>query len=630
MGSAMCIRDRFETYRRFGAARFAPRASLRNSVGGSGPARYSKDTTLAWQGELLKRAIEHLAKSLPDHAARIPCIDVVIPTYRCDLSILSQLAALRLERDASLHTLIVVDNPNSSMLGAVQELVSYHRDRTVRVFVMPINSGASAARNAGIAQSFGDYCVLLDDDVIPQPNLLDAYLGAIARRPDAVGYVGMTMLPEPKTRMQHAVAASHLTFFYGIASKLTEPPWGVTANFCFSRNAGAKVFFDARFPKSGGGEDIDFSLNLRKKCHGPLVAVPSAVVVHPYWDRPFAQVAGWASGDVLNLDAHPSLAFRHVPNWAELLIGCLLCGLYRPACIAFACEFVQLWLRYLPETHTTLPITERALVSVLASFLPMLQDAVRLKSKLQRLRFSQIGQSVDWMDRKGETGHVALMQFESCVKAILFLLICMAFSPLVCPAMRSICIVIVLIGFILRMTGHRRPIAPRLMPQATISAALTRCSCARPPHGRGAVPFVVIAFQRTGSNMLCSFLDGVPSISMHSELFCSKAVHTHCGGIDRSVEARAADPRQLLLDALSVRSESGGAVGFKLFPDHMTGRVSDKQKALCMQVILDPGIKKIVLRRDDELAVAVSVVRAQVGRLLCTSWQAGAPLLRMV
>ncbi len=43
--------------------------------------------------------------------------------------------------------------------------------------LQPQNMGASLSRNAGMAQSFGDLTVLLDDDVVPQPNILDAYLG---------------------------------------------------------------------------------------------------------------------------------------------------------------------------------------------------------------------------------------------------------------------------------------------------------------------------------------------------------------------------------------------------------------------------------------------------------------------
>ena len=80
-------------------------------------------------------------------------------------------------RDASVHTLIVVDRPDAATLPEVRSLASYMPNRVVRVSVLPENSGAAMARNSGMGQSFGDYCVLLDDDVVPEPGLLDAYLG---------------------------------------------------------------------------------------------------------------------------------------------------------------------------------------------------------------------------------------------------------------------------------------------------------------------------------------------------------------------------------------------------------------------------------------------------------------------
>jgi hypothetical protein len=50
-----------------------------------------------------------------------------------------------------------------------------------------------------MASSFGNYVVLLDDDVISDPSILDAYLGSILRHPKAKLFVGLTRLPPPVT-----------------------------------------------------------------------------------------------------------------------------------------------------------------------------------------------------------------------------------------------------------------------------------------------------------------------------------------------------------------------------------------------------------------------------------------------
>lgn len=85
-------------------------------------------------------------------------------TPRCDPEALRRFAALRTSPGAraSVHTLIVVDNPSAPGLRElVGGLADYSPDHLVRVAVMPRNEGASEARNAGMAQSFGDWTVLV-------------------------------------------------------------------------------------------------------------------------------------------------------------------------------------------------------------------------------------------------------------------------------------------------------------------------------------------------------------------------------------------------------------------------------------------------------------------------------------
>jgi hypothetical protein len=79
-----------------------------------------------------------------------------------------------------------------------------------------------------------------------------------------------------------------MTFFYDVARRMAQPPWGVTANLCIRSRAG--VWFSDAYPRSGGGEDVDFCLRLKDM----LVAVPEARVTHPFWPRITVQVVGWA------------------------------------------------------------------------------------------------------------------------------------------------------------------------------------------------------------------------------------------------------------------------------------------------------------------------------------------------
>lgn len=230
----------WNVYRRWGAAVFAELpAQLTNGVGGSAQARYDKTlgSRVLWSDRVLTDAIGSLERWLGEHAPaaqRFTCMDVVVPTYRCELQALEALISLQCpeQLQVDLSILVVVDNPRAPNLAAIRSLLSYAAHRVVRVCVLPANVGAPTARNIGLDQSWGDYVVLLDDDVQPSAALIPAYLGAMARYPNAAGYVGLTQLPPARTLMQHALQACGMCYFYGIAAKVPKPSWAVTANLC--------------------------------------------------------------------------------------------------------------------------------------------------------------------------------------------------------------------------------------------------------------------------------------------------------------------------------------------------------------------------------------------------------------
>jgi hypothetical protein len=139
----------FQLYRRLGAAEFAPTAALENTVGGAGPARYVKQH-VEWQGELLASAVAKLLTHYAAGRAATPCIDLVVPSFRCDAAALRRIAALT-ARDASVNILIVVDNPASRNLPDLLALQDWSLNHLVRVQCNAHNVGASASRNAGIA-----------------------------------------------------------------------------------------------------------------------------------------------------------------------------------------------------------------------------------------------------------------------------------------------------------------------------------------------------------------------------------------------------------------------------------------------------------------------------------------------
>lgn len=205
----------FELYKRFGSATFDFDSILENTIGGKADARYVKQR-LRFEDNILTNAIKCVKQNLPQGHYTVPCLDIVVPCYRCDLEILDKILSLRTSRLAQVSFWIVLDNPNHPRSDQVRDLAEVRDNYQINVVEQydsqgnARNCGASAARNYGLAHSKADFCVLLDDDVIPMPILLDAYLGAIMRSPNASVFVGSTHLPSPHNLLTHAIIASDI------------------------------------------------------------------------------------------------------------------------------------------------------------------------------------------------------------------------------------------------------------------------------------------------------------------------------------------------------------------------------------------------------------------------------------
>jgi nucleoside-diphosphate-sugar epimerase len=343
----------FQLYRAFGAAAMEPAARLANTVGGAGDARYAK-WHVPWTGALLSTARDEaqhwlelrrgLGVALPPRrqppgsgGGRVITLDVVVPTFRVPAGVLEAILALDVPPGASTQFTVICDRPGDARAGAVMAaLEARHRENPfVRLRTNAANLGASASRNRGFAESAADWVLFLDDDVVPQPDILHAYASAIRAHPRATGFVGLSRLPPPATARQAAVHMAGVAFFWGVAAAspaATELPWGVTANLCVRRPPpGSGVEFSDAFPKTGGGEDIDFCLRLREHVRATmegggegLVATPGAVITHPWWDDgvpALSHFSGWSWGDGHLIDLYPQLTYTNLPDLSETLLA---------------------------------------------------------------------------------------------------------------------------------------------------------------------------------------------------------------------------------------------------------------------------------------------------------------------
>ncbi len=102
----------FALYSRFDASRFCS-AKVHNLIGGHGPARYSK-VHIDWKNDLLTKAVSQVSDFMHMNSVPLtkgnPSLDVVIPTYRCNLDILRGICTLNAP-NRSTFFLVCVDKP---------------------------------------------------------------------------------------------------------------------------------------------------------------------------------------------------------------------------------------------------------------------------------------------------------------------------------------------------------------------------------------------------------------------------------------------------------------------------------------------------------------------------------------
>ena len=243
-------------------------------------------------------------------------VDIVIPSIRLDAEGLLDALALRAPAGVRMRYIVVSDNPGMRPGEFV------HEGSPVSVIVNAENLGAPLSRNVGLEAGTGQYILFIDDDVRASPDMLLPYMDAIRRDPEAPGYVGPTLFPEPVNSFTRGILASGMLTFFVLPSTPRQVYWGTTSNLMVRRDQIGDARFSEIFPKHGGGEDIDFCLRVAANAGRPFRTVPEAAVRHPWWrggGRSYARFFRWAFGDSRLVRIHPGSAYLDVPDLIETL-----------------------------------------------------------------------------------------------------------------------------------------------------------------------------------------------------------------------------------------------------------------------------------------------------------------------
>jgi glycosyltransferase involved in cell wall biosynthesis len=117
-------------------------------------------------------------------------VSVVMPTYNAEGFVAAALDSVNRQDMRPAEVVVVDDGSNDGTVAAVQAWQRTASPDFVLQLVTQANSGASAARNAGISRATSTWVALLDADDLWEPNHLAVLMDAAAKAGDVVAAYG--------------------------------------------------------------------------------------------------------------------------------------------------------------------------------------------------------------------------------------------------------------------------------------------------------------------------------------------------------------------------------------------------------------------------------------------------------
>jgi GT2 family glycosyltransferase len=216
---------------------------------------------------------------------------VVIPTYQGRESLERTLKAFTTQTlpFSQFEVIVSIDGSNDGTDELVSRLATPY---LLRVVYSPVNRGRAAACNRGIRESRGDLVVILDDDMEPEPSLLERHLHYHANRARC-GVIGAVPISYDKSS---SAAAKYVgAKFNRHLENLSRPETPIHCRDFYSGNFSVRRdvlneagLFDESFTIYGN-EDVELGLRL-VNCGVELVFAADARA-RQHYDKSLARLA---------------------------------------------------------------------------------------------------------------------------------------------------------------------------------------------------------------------------------------------------------------------------------------------------------------------------------------------------
>jgi GT2 family glycosyltransferase len=190
-------------------------------------------------------------------------IEVIIASYNRPTPLLRTLAALASQRCLPSSVAVIDD---CSSVPVTQILSGAQYPFSVRMLRTPVNSGPAVARNLGVKTSDCDLIAFVDDDVMPDPELLHYHAQAVGHKDSQYVSIGPLRAPADwKPTAWNRWEAETIAIEY---ARMARGEYQVTWRQFFTGNAMlrretflAAGGFDESFSRA---EDIEFAYRLGK------------------------------------------------------------------------------------------------------------------------------------------------------------------------------------------------------------------------------------------------------------------------------------------------------------------------------------------------------------------------------
>lgn len=246
-----------------------------------------------------------------------PELSVLICSYQRRDTLLRCLKTFENQTASGRYEIIVVNDGSND--GTREALDAWEARAPIRI-VHRENGGLSAARNSGLEVARGRYVLLVNDDTMAAPDLVEKHLAAHAKHGPARAILGT--FEQPREALDNALMrmleATDMVFCYaGLdPNKLHDWTRFWTCNVSVGLEDVRKVGgFDETF-RHYGCEDTDLAFRLEKECGTRVVFEPAARATHEHiltFDDVKRRAHTVASAFVRFFKKHPEARLH--PHW---------------------------------------------------------------------------------------------------------------------------------------------------------------------------------------------------------------------------------------------------------------------------------------------------------------------------